>query len=99
MGGTISDIGKAAGIRVMTTTVLGKERTKFATAQDLRRSFAARWAPRVMPTVLQELMRHKRIETTLEYYVGQNAGNTAAALWQQFGGGKVAYEVARDEKR
>ena len=31
----------------------------------LRRSFAERWASRVMPQVLMELMRHETIETTI----------------------------------
>ena len=54
---------------------------KFASAHDLRRSFGARWAPRVMPATLRELMRHDSIETTMRYYVGANAKSTAAALW------------------
>ncbi len=29
-----------------------------------------------------ELMRHESIETTLRYYVGQNAMSTAAVLWK-----------------
>ena len=58
---------------------------EFASAQDLRRSFGERWAPRVMPQVLMELMRHESIETTLKYYVGRNAQNTAAALYAALG--------------
>ena len=38
-----------------------------------------------MPPTLQELMRHESIETTLNYYVGHNAQQTAHLLWQQFG--------------
>ena len=34
-----------------------------------------------MPPVLQELMRHESIETTLKYYVGRNAQATAKLLW------------------
>jgi integrase len=66
-------IGYAAGVKVSAT--------KFASAHDLRRSFGERWAPRVMPTVLMELMRHDSIETTLKYYVGRNAATTADVLW------------------
>ena len=58
---------------------------KFASAHDLRRAFAVRWANRVMPTVLRELMRRASITTTLAYYVGQNAEATANALWLGFG--------------
>ncbi len=57
-------------------------RVKYASAHDLRRSFGQRWAARVMPTVLMELMRHESIETTLKYYVEQNAQETAKTLWE-----------------
>ena len=57
-------------------------KVKYASAHDLRRSFGERWATRVMPQVLQELMRHESIETTLRYYVGPNAQATAAVLWE-----------------
>jgi integrase len=75
---TISDIGEKAGIKVNTDQA-GK--VKYASAHDLRRSFGLRWASRVMPQVLMELMRHESIETTLHYYVGRNAQSTAAVLW------------------
>ena len=35
-----------------------------------------------MPQELKELMRHERIETTMLYYVRQNAERTAEALWK-----------------
>jgi hypothetical protein len=34
-----------------------------------------------MPQVLMELMRHESIDTTLRYYVGRNAQQTASVLW------------------
>jgi integrase len=75
----ISRIGKAAQVKVNTNVKSGK--VKFASAHDLRRSFGERWSRRVMPQVLKELMRHKSIETTMKFYVGQNAEKTADALW------------------
>lgn len=33
-----------------------------------------------MPPVLKELMRHESIETTMKFYVGQDAQSTAAEL-------------------
>lgn len=75
---TVSAIGKAAGIKV---NVEAKGKVKYASAHDLRRSFGERWAARVMPQVLKELMRHESIETTLRYYVGRNAQTTASVLW------------------
>ena len=38
-----------------------------------------------MPTVLRELMRHASINTTMAFYVGQNAEATADALWSTEG--------------
>ena len=64
------------------------ELTKFASAHDLRRSFGERWSERVFPKILKELMRHTLIETTMRFYVGQNAQRTADAAW-------AAYEQAQ----
>ena len=76
-----SDIGKAACVKVADKN--GK--VKFASVHDLRRSFGERWAPRVMPQVLMQLMRHETIETTMKYYVGHNAESTARALYAAVG--------------
>jgi integrase len=59
---------------------------KFASAHDLRRAFGKRWATKLKPTQLRELMRHSSITTTLAYYVGEDAEATADALWAGFGG-------------
>ena len=82
MGRTFSAIGKKAGVKVKTETGKnGQLVVKYASAHDLRRSFGLRWASRVMPQVLMELMRHESIDTTMRYYVGRNAQSTAAVLW------------------
>ena len=78
IGRRISFIGENARVKVNTTTA-GK--VKYASAHDLRRSFGERWAARIMPQQLMELMRHESIDTTLRYYVGRNAQATAAVLW------------------
>ena len=70
----ISAIGKVSGV------VVDPVRGKHVTAHDLRRSFGSRWAVLVMPVVLQELMRHATISTTLKYYVGQNLDRTHDAI-------------------
>jgi len=80
---TISAIGKAAGVKVNTDKA-GK--VKYASAHDLRRSFGERWASKVMPQVLMELMRHAEIATTMRFYVGRNAQATAEILWQAHSG-------------
>jgi integrase len=77
----LSAIGEKAGVKVDQREKGGKAAVKFASAHDLRRSFGARWATRVMPQVLMELMRHESIETTLRFYVGKNAETTADVLW------------------
>jgi len=74
-GRVISAIGEAAGV------VVDKASGKFASAHDLRRAFGFRWAMRVMPAVLKELMRHADISTTMKYYVGQNAEAMADEIW------------------
>jgi hypothetical protein len=78
----VSDVGKAAGVKVYTHPRTGK--VKVASAHDLRRMFGERWAARLMPVQLMELMRHKNIETTLRYYVGVNAQRTAQSIWAAF---------------
>ncbi len=62
---------------------------KFASAHDLRRSFGTRWAKRVMPAVLQKLMRHSAIETTLRYYADLDVDDLAADLWREYGSGAM----------
>jgi hypothetical protein len=57
-----------------------------ASAHDLRRAFGLRWSARVMPAVLQQLMRHESIETTMRYYVGRDADALADALWEAVSG-------------
>ena len=58
---------------------------KFASAHDLRRAFGFRWALKVMPAVLQSLMRHEDVQTTMKYYVGQDANAMADAIWNAAG--------------
>ena len=74
----ISKIGRAANV------IVDQAKDKPATAHDLRRSFGERWASRVMPQVLMELMRHESIETTLKFYVGRNAQRTSKLLWEAY---------------
>jgi integrase len=74
-GRKVSDIGRRAGVIVDEAT------GKAATAHDYRRAFGTRWSKRVMPAVLRRLMRHKDIDTTLKYYVDQDAEDIAADMW------------------
>ena len=80
---TISSIGKKAGVKV------NSDSGKCASAHDLRRAFGQRWAARVMPQILMQLMRHEDISTTMKFYVGREAEATADVLWEAVGkGGK-----------
>lgn len=81
----VREIGEKAKVLVNNT------KNKFASAHDLRRSFGERWSARVMPQVLMELMRHESIETTLKFYVGQDAKRTARLV-------REAYEMIKKRK-
>lgn len=72
----VSKIGERAGV------VVNADEGKHATAHDLRRAFGTRWASKVKPATLQLLMRHRAIETTLKYYVDQDADDVADQLWR-----------------
>jgi len=67
IGRVVSDIGRGAAV------IVNKAKGKYGSAQDMRRAFGTRWAPRTKPVTLQLLMRHKNIETTLKYYVQQES--------------------------
>lgn len=75
---------------------ISKAHTKYASAHDLRRAFGSRWSLRVMPQVLMELMRHESIETTMRYYVGQNAQRTADAAWAAFEQGNISGNIGQN---
>ena len=98
VGPFVSAIGESAGVVVDERTKRVKAAgdkpahdvivRKFASAHDLRRSFGVRWSGKVMPNDLRELMRHADINTTMMYYVGQNAEATADRLWAAMGNTK-----------
>ena len=67
---------------------MNRDTGKCASAHDLRRAFGQRWAARIMPQILMQLMRHEDISTTMKFYVGKEAEATADVLW-------AAVETAR----
>ena len=81
----VSAIGEKAGVVVDEREKAGELVRKFASAHDLRRAFGQRWSAKLMPTVLRKMMRHASIETTMAYYVGNDAEATADALWAASG--------------
>ncbi len=72
----IVSLGAKAAVKVDEV----KGNTSYASAHDLRRAFGQRWARRVMPLVLKELMRHENVFTTEKYYVDIDSDGTAALL-------------------
>lgn len=72
---TVTRIGKEARV------VVNQQQGKFASAHDLRRAYGTRWASKVQPAVLRELMRHESIETTMRFYVGMRSAEIAEELW------------------
>ncbi len=75
VGQLVTKIGETA--RIVVNAVEGKT----ASAHDLRRTFASRWAKRVAPAILQKLMRHASIQTTMGYYVDLDVDEMADDLW------------------
>lgn len=74
VGPIVKEIGKAANVKTA--------EEQFATAHDLRRSFGVRWSKKVMPPVLQKLMRHASIQTTMDFYAVEDAVSTADTVWE-----------------
>ena len=76
---------------------------KTATAHDFRRSFGLRYALKIMPQFLQQLMRHASIATTMTFYAHLNADAVIDALLehdqrhdQQPNNGSIAKDQSRD---
>lgn len=80
VGRTITKIGKKAGVKVSEKG--GK--VKYASAHDLRRSFASRLAMKIPAQQLMQMMRHESIETTLKFYVGQDADTLSDLVYANF---------------
>jgi hypothetical protein len=75
VGKLVGMIGEKAGV------VVDPTEGKTATIHDLRRTFGSKWARKVMPAVLQRLMRHASIQTTMRYYIDLNVDEMADELW------------------
>ncbi len=80
VGRIISDIGEEAGIVVKEASAPDGT-GKYASAQDLRRSFGQRMADAGLPPHdLQSIMRHSPITTTKKYYLRHRAGEQAKCI-------------------
>jgi integrase len=86
----ICSIGRRAGI------IVNKLQGKFASAHDLRRAFGTRWADKLKPADLRLLMRHQSIDTTLKYYVEQDASELSTRIWLNATGSQPVHFPAFD---
>jgi len=77
----ISIVGSRIGKRSRVLVLESDAKKKFASCHDLRRSFGERWASKVMPQTLMKLMRHESIDTTLRFYVGNDAEKIGDEIW------------------
>ncbi len=84
-GKRVSRIVSKIGQKASPPVVVNKDDEKYASAHDLRRAFGTRWASRVKPAVLQKLMRHASINTTMAYYVDLDADELGDELWKVHG--------------
>jgi integrase len=75
VGQIVDKIGRLAGV------VVNPASGKTASSHGLRRTFGTRWSRKVMPAVLQRLMRHANIATTMAFYVDLDADEMADRLW------------------
>ena len=75
VGQIVTQIGRKAKV------VVNAVDRKHASSHDLRRTFGTRWARKVMPAVLQKLMRHANVQTTMQYYVDLDVDEMADDLW------------------
>lgn len=89
----IVDIGKAAKVKV--DEKHGSE--KFASAHDIRRAFGTRWAKIVPASLLQQLMRHSSIETTMSFYVNITAKDTMSEIRRHVRKNQVTPEATDSE--
>ncbi len=80
LGRLIAALGKAANI--ITQVQQGGD-ILYASAHDFRRSFGERWAYRgIKEHVLMVMMRHEKLETTMQFYVGKNVQMAAESMWE-----------------
>lgn len=86
VGRWISRIGRMANVVVT-------HEGDFATVRTMRKTFATRWASKLMPAELQKLMRHESIETTLKYYSNVQVGD----LWDKMNNGRVETETTEQK--
>jgi integrase len=66
---------------------------KFASAHDIRRAFGTRLAKIVPASLLQQLMWHSSIETTMRFYVNITARGTMSEIRRHVRKNQMTTEV------
>ncbi|QDU60444.1 site-specific tyrosine recombinase XerD [Planctomycetes bacterium Pan216] len=74
ISGTFQKIARRAGVK-------GASKHDLVTIHDLRRAYGSRMAGRVPAQVLQRLMRHANLSTTMSFYADTEAA-AVEALWK-----------------
>lgn len=80
----ITRIGKKANVCVAERSPSkdkAEPRKSWAGAHCFRRAFGTRWAKRLRPQQLQDLMRHESISTTMTFYVEDDIRDVESAVW------------------
>lgn len=80
--GDIRQVSKRFAVIARKAAVKGTGKDGFCTLHDLRRSFGSRWAAKVPAQVLQRMMRHSHIATTLDYYADVDQA-ALSLLWPE----------------
>jgi len=78
--GPVFPLGRSPNQVGRTIAAIASAANCSCTAHDFRRAFGTRWAARVLPIVLQKLMRHASITTAMRYYVHLDQADVSAAL-------------------
>lgn len=83
----VADIGRASGVVVSESDGV----PVYVSAKHLRKTFATYWSYRVRPIILQRLMRHRDIKTTLKFYVAQEADDVGDELQRAYRSGDFVH--------
>lgn len=93
----IANAGKAANIKVKDTGGRGGK-PKFASAHDLRRTFATHWLEKLTIREVQVLTRHADLQTLLTYYTDAKPEALAKKL-SELSGGFLVDEQNRESSK
>lgn len=98
----IADIGKTSGIVVDERRAGKKQKKKFASAHDLRRTYGNRWRLSGNGNLeVMDVMRHQSYQTTADFYAGEDLLATKEArvrAFQVLQGAKSGAKTGREDE-